>query len=279
MNREKTLTASLDYLLGKSAGTTPDHLVYFDHLGNRYESPVSPQLVAAAVKVFDGKPRSLRRSSGGVSLVHPVQLLVYPDGKGSVELRVRLQFQDYKLLPTGLQVVKHTKIAELAEIGPAFDYLLHLPQRFVADFGKGLVPVYLFHTEGSEVCFVDPKDWERATLSLRGESVLLQPYSMPKDLVRLGTGSDFQKGKSVFDLAHSRLKQIKEQAGTAFPAALKLGGQLEVPTGERPEDLRHYLRVSVSEQSKLKALGEKPLLGKEIGEVSESGLIPFGLLE
>ncbi|MBI4404059.1 MAG: hypothetical protein HY537_07860, partial [Deltaproteobacteria bacterium] len=114
-----------------------DRIVYLDPQGKRHEKPVKRALIEEAFSKIDGQPRSICRSTGGLMIAQPYQLVLYhyltAGGGPSPEIRVKVRFHDFKQEEgeAGFcaDTLSMTKNVAPAEIQAAFSFGLDRPQR------------------------------------------------------------------------------------------------------------------------------------------------------
>ena len=76
MAREKTNTTTVQQQTTPAFGS---RLVYFDPQGQQYGGGEDAKLAEEMLRLFAGKYKAVRRSSGGLVLAEPFELIVYGD--------------------------------------------------------------------------------------------------------------------------------------------------------------------------------------------------------
>lgn len=290
--KSTAIATPIEYFLWSREGTKNDKLIYYDQNGECHEKPIPSGILEKGLHIFDGKPRAVRRSSGGLVLAEPYQVVIYDRTVLSPEtqwrpmrdpnsmIRIRVKFHDLVRSRDGLiispQPVIQTKIVMLDELKDAFPTKIEAEQRFVMDFGRGIIPIHVFHFAEDEkgrayALFARADEIEKALTAKEGEKVALQTFQIPQSVLRLTekTGAEEKEYKAAQD----NLIWLKQNGETIVPPCLKLGDEVEVPGGASLEMLQHFLRISTRPEDRASL---EPLL---IRVKNNEELLPFGLFE
>jgi hypothetical protein len=254
-----TSKTSVEYFLLMHDTNNDERLVYYDKAGTRYETNVSREVLEEALRVFDGKRKAIRRSSGGLSHADPYQLVILDhheanqDSKGqaqSPELLIKVKFKEFKRDGSGKVLsddyITNTKLVHPSEITDPFSYALDGQQRFALDFGAGLIPVYVFHYDtdpmGNAIAyFIDIDCLRKSLTGQAGEFSSIQPYAVAREVLRFACDlrSD---GTSEYLAAMDNLARLKESDKTAIPREFSIGEPVEVSFPHTHQSLRNLLR-------------------------------------
>ena len=248
------------FIIRQDKGSDLARVIYFDPRGIRHEKPIAQRILDEALAKLDGKPRAIRRSSGGITTAQPYQLVLFhtiSDREDSTpELLVKVRFRDFKLndgefASTG-QCMTLTKTVPIKDIVNPFTFTPEENQRFVLDFGKGIVPIHVFafinDPNGERnAFFVEKKAIEFATRSAKGQKIAIQRYKVSRDVIRStgGKETEDQNIKTDFDKARDNFERLLRARLEPIPHALKAGGLVEIPTGLSLARLQEELRSTV----------------------------------
>lgn len=230
-------------------------ILYFDPKGVRHEVIMRKSAIDAAIAKLDGKPRAIVRSTGGLVMAQPYQLVLHhsvSEGSESPpELRIKVRFKEFvrdeRGKVTSGSVMTVTKNILPEEIHDEISYDLKSTQKFLLDFGQGALPVAIFSFVSdaageNQALFVDAESLERAIRTPAGSKILVQRYKVAKDLVRVVR--DMEHATVVFDKARANFDRLKKMGAPTTPEALKVGEAIEIPTGLSYQDLCEFLRQS-----------------------------------
>ncbi len=217
-------------------------LIYFDPKGVRHEVLIRKSVVDAAIAKLDGKPRAIARSSGGLVLAQPYQLVLHhclAEGiDAAPELRLKVRFKEFvrdergRVTTGNVNTVTKNVLPE--EVLDAVNYDLTLTQKFLLDFGQGALPVSIFSFVSdaageNQALFVEADAIERAIRGPAGGKILVQRYKVSKDLVRVVR--DAEHAKDVFVKAQACFERLKKSGSAPIPDAIRVGEPIEIPTG------------------------------------------------
>lgn len=267
----KDTVDGIEYFIWTKDGQKSDKLIYYDKLGNCIEKPIPAGLLDEPLKLFDGGPRSVRRTTGGVSIAEPHQIVIYqPD-----EIRIRVRLKDLVRNQEGFVVspkgVVQMKVLPMTHIEPGFRVHTEEKQTFVIDLGQGLIPIHVFHIESDlqgrrSALFVLQHTLNQAVASARTEKISFSIFRLPVDVLRFAKQEVFQEGlKNAEGLASSN--------GLYLPDALIGSSPVQVPGGSSLEMVKHFLRISTKPEDRRYI---EPLL---IRVEKKDELLPFGLFE
>jgi len=271
MNAEPGAQApvELSLFMYNEGQTSMDTLVYFDNQGKRFEKQVRRSLMRDALeKLSDGKPKAVARSTGGLIAVRPMKLVLYSSlfdyPYENPEIRIRVRFKDFKANlghpnSSGCYT-EMTKDVLPADILDGFSYELGESQRFILDFGHGLIPVHVYafdkNPENDTVAFfVEAHKVE----ILKGQNSILQVqrYAVPKDGLRrardVEAGQDFSQ---EFKDAMKNYKQLVNDGKGVIPEFMKVGDPIFVPKDADYKSLSRILERSPKEQGSSESASE-----------------------
>ncbi len=244
-------------------------------------------LVGDALRVFNSRTRTVRRSSGGVSVAEPYQIVFLdpttPDSH-KPEVHIKVRFKDFKVTRAGEistdELTTHTKVVAPSELGEAFSYDLEKKeaQSYVVDFGQGIVPVHIvdFRLEASGAMmayFVESDDLQRLLGRDASGAVPVQLYRVDRDVIRLAQAKRAQGGKSEWDHARENYLQLKRQGVAVIPPSLSYGKPVPLASGRTPQEARTLLAKVIT----LKAQPEAEPVGRRNADTGE--MVPFGVFE
>jgi hypothetical protein len=274
------------FLLMHQKQQASDKLVYYDRKGHRFEKTVGRQEVDEALKVFDGAPRAVARSTGGIIRAIPHQLVMYDaveGGKTTPQIRIKVKFKEYKRDSQGRWIfhesVVGSKILTVEELANPFSYQLDGQQRFMLDFGQGTVPVYVFRyaiePSGKILAlFAELDAVKQAILQPPGNQITVQAYFIDRDLLRYAcTSNRFEQDE--YQLALKNYNMLKSSGEEIFPKTLRFSEPVTIKTGISYQEFRHL----ISKEAKKNKPKDMQLPTKTIFKDQDDELVPFGLLE
>ena len=238
-------SAPIEFFFWAKDDQNRDKLVYYDREGNSYEKPIPHDLLEDTLKIFDKQMRSIRRSSGGLVLAEPFQLVLFdrntgPEGK-TPSLGIRVRFIDLKRdemnRVISSEALIHTKIVAPSDLRKPFHLDTQNPPKFIAEFGAGLVPIHVFQYVSDDdgllhAQFVLLNELDQILAAPKGSSHLLQPYSILRDVLRVaeplesGHCPEFEVAKENIQLQGVVL-DIDENTGKAI-SIVRIQKRLEV---------------------------------------------------
>jgi hypothetical protein len=269
---------------GSQNVSTPEseRLVYYDQEGTCFEKDIASHAIDDALKIFDGKIKAVQRRSGGLILAEPYQIvLVESESEESPrpQIRIRVKFLDFKAgkgLVTAPEYLVHTKVVSPEEMKDPFILKTQSNQRYVLDFGQGIVPVHVFHFENSGennwAYFIEQRDLNRVIKEGAGTKAEVQIYRVPQEVLRFADESEV--GSSDFNRANNNYERLKALGGKVVPDCLAWESHIEVPSSSSAHDLRNFLRMTLIRSRRKGTAAEKMRLALE-EEVAES--IPLNL--
>ncbi|NBX91958.1 MAG: hypothetical protein EBQ85_01860 [Proteobacteria bacterium] len=274
----------------------PEKLVFFDQNGNYFEKPIPQGATDQLLAIFNGLPKSVERSSGGLTLVTPTQIVVF-NKKLEVpliqpEIRVKVSFRDLERDShhriTSKKVITKKKIVTLHELKEPFAYESQGSHNFVVDFGLGIVPVHVFSfrydTEGVIWAqFVRHDELEAALLPSILNSKEISVYEVPRDILRILSPASSSNPKD-FQWAKNHAKTLLERGEALVPEVLKTGASVGLPSPVTLKEIEEALNKAVAANSN--SISATPSNSFELPESvlpedpdAFEELIPFGELE
>jgi hypothetical protein len=253
-------------------------------------------LIGDALRVFNSRTRTVRRSSGGLSVAEPYQIVFFDPTQPNTykteptttqgrkpEVRIKVRFKDFKVSRNGEvstgELITHTKVVLPSELGEAFSYDLKKPeaQSFVADFGQGIVPVHVvdFRAEGTGqtmAYFIETGDLAQLLGRESSGAVPVQLYRVDQDVIRHAEMKRAQGGKSEWDLARENYAHLKRRGATVVPPALACGKPVPLASGKSPQEVRQLLE-------KVIRVTEDPDAALTARKVDTGEMVPFGVFE
>jgi len=283
METSVTSRTLIEYFLLLQKEQDKEKLLYYDGDGNQFEKEIQRGLVDEALAKFDGTPKSVMRSTGGMVKAMPYQLVIYdPDiaaGQMHPEVRIKVKFKDFKkdakgnYLPHEYTIA--TKVLSPSEIQDSVSYNLQGSQRFVVDFGRGIVPIYVFryamNARGETLAlFVELSDMEKIVDGAPGNRTEVQAYQVSRDILRVACAAN-RHGIDEYELAIANYKVQKESGTPVIPENLKFGFTVEGPTNLTARDFRRYVSRALNKQ---KFNGKESETRTDFGS-EEDTLMPF----
>lgn len=230
-------------------------LIYFDPRGQRHEVLVRKSTMDAAIQKLDGKPKAISRSSGGLAAAQPYQLVIHhhvaDSTKMAPEIRVKVRFKEFARSESGAlgpNVVTMTKNILPEEVLDEITYDLNTSQKFLMDFGQGVVPVTVFGFVSDQsgenyALFVESVAIEQSIRTSSGTVISAPRYRAPKDLIRAIRSGE--NSAELFEKARQNAERLKSMGHTIIPEALQVGQPIQLPTGLSYAALCDMLRRSV----------------------------------
>lgn len=265
----KKTSVGIEYFLWSKGDNKSDKLIYYDKDGNCVEKEIPQGLLEEPLKFFDGKLKAVRRTSGGLSLAEPHQIIVYQQD----EIRIRVRLKELGRNTEGFVIspkpVYQMKVVPLSHIEPGFTIHTEDAQTFVVDLGQGLVPIHLFHIETDlqgrrSAFFVLSAALQEV---LKGNRKITLPiFSLPLEVIRAATAEEFAA-------AEKNVAGLIESKGLYLPDTLIATSPVQVPQGSSLEMVKHFLRISTRPEDRQYI---EPLL---IRVEKKDELLPFGLFE
>jgi hypothetical protein len=241
-------------IMGDEDHSNQFRVVYFDPKGRRNEVFIRKSTLDFAMSKIDGKFKAIARTSGGVVMAQPYQLVLYHCLSDSVgigpELRVKVRFKDFvhtesEKITTG-NTMTMTKSLLPEEILEPIAFDLKKPQKYLLDLGQGPIPISIFsfisEPGGESVAlFVEPWAVEHSIRERSGSRFPIQRFRVPKDLIRVVRDA---KGTADFDRARKNYEQLRKTGGEIIPEGLQTGPTIELPTGLTYQGICEFLRRS-----------------------------------
>ncbi len=240
-------------------------------------------LIGDALRIFNSRSRTVRRSSGGLSVAEPYQIVFLEQTEPNThkpEVRIKVRFKDFKMTRTGEistgELVTHTKVVAPSELGEAFSWDLAKAQTFVADFGQGIIPVHIVEiasepTGGSTAYFIETADLTRL-IGRDAGTVPVQVYKVDRDVLRSAETKRSQGRKSEWDVARENYAHLKSRGATVIPPALACGGPIALTTGKTPQEVRTVIEKVLNRHSETEA-------AYTARRIDTGSMVPFGVFE
>lgn len=253
-------------------------LTYFDPAGNPPSIELPEGFLDQALKYFGNQVRSVRRSSGGLVLAEPCQLIVYgePESEEAARtIRVRVRFRDFRRDSTGRVLtpdyLTQTKTVALRDLQEPFSFRCdsEIDQHFILDFGSGTIPVHVIGYDGDATplaYFVENDSFETILKSKPGGHCLIQVYMVERNVLRFAHEEDWNRSLETFH-------KLKRECRRPVPESFRIGEALSVPSGLDKEQLSDFFRDQI-----LGGLQDKTTPGTFLLD-EEDGLKPFGIYE
>lgn len=278
--------------------TKEPKLVFYDLDGQRQGTAEEAQALGRMMRLFSDRLRSIRRSSGGVSLAEPFQLLVFNETaeNGTVsdpEYRVRVKFRDFHRDADGIvrkpEYAVHTKTITLRELEEPFAMKADddARMRYMLDFGRGPIPVHVLdfvRTKGGTVLalFIEPNDWDRIRFGTPGTQIVVPVYAVDRTVLRIAP-SQPGGGTSLESLRALRnYERLRTYGHEAVPKAFRHGSPVVVNAQSTMKDLAASMEESAlldesqADDNDGDTQTERaPIYVLSKDEDDEEGLIPF----
>ncbi len=270
----------VDYFLWSDKGATSQTLVYYDENGQAHEKEVPKEQLEKALKFFDGKLYSLARTNGGRMSAEPYELVVCeckrPGAELEPEVRIGMRFTDLKRDRTRMvisnEVVYHTKYVTVEELEKAVQWTTAPEQRYVLEFGRGLIPIkvlqFVENEQGVvEALFVREDELKALCEEEAGQQRHLSIYRIPRDVLRQSRPL-FGGKTDEYEIAKENVKWLLQTGDTIVPKVLKTN-ELLLGTGHSEARLLEGLQMRI-----LTEINHKKVMKK-----NSERLIPFGIFE
>jgi hypothetical protein len=231
-------------------------LIYFDPRGQRHEVLVRKSTMDSAIQKLDGKPKAISRSSGGLAPAQPYQLVIHHHVSDSTqiapEIRIKVRFKEFARGEAGNltagSVVTMTKNILPEEVLDQISYDLNSSQKFLMDFGHGVVPVVVFGFVSDQsgenyALFVESDSIEKAMREGAGKVIRAPRYRASRELVR--AVRDGENAVELFEKARQNAERLRSMGQPVIPESLQVGQPVELPTGQSYAAICNLLRRSV----------------------------------
>jgi hypothetical protein len=231
-------------------------LVYFDPQGKRYVGD-DHRIAEDMLRLFSQRVKAVRRSTGGLVLAEPFELIVYGDPTRPArpeDYRVRVKFRDFRRDAEGRvllgEIATHVKTLPASELLEPFHFDGDTPGCFLLDFGDGIVPVNVVLSDGrgnGQAFFVEPDAIERVRTTRQDENVLIQPYRVERTVLRW-TPIDKEGGAPDERRAWRNYHRLVDRDRQAIPPVLAFGAPIAIPGGSTTEEVRQFLRMKLRQR-------------------------------
>lgn len=269
----------VDYFLWTDKSASNQTLVYYDENGQAHEKEIPKEQLESALKFFDGKLYSLSRTNGGQMNAEPYELVVCeckrPGSRLTPEVRIGMRFTDLKRdrtrMVTSNEVIYQTKYVTVEELSAAVEWTTAYDQKYVLEFGRGLIPVKVIQfvqtEKGVEALFVREDEFLQASEAGGTHPKSITVYQVPRDILR--KARDLFGGRTnEFEVAKENVGWLAQTGDTVVPSLLKIS-RVEVaggiPSGKLLEILQQKIVIQIRHEKRRKQNSEK--------------LIPFGVFE
>ncbi len=272
---------------GRAASEISDRLVFYEVEGNRVRQNSEPVTSASPWATLNEQvkkqiKKAIQRSNGGFSTALPCHLIV-EDQAAEHPVRVRVQFKDFKRDELG----KVTKAEYAVQYKTVYPEELHAAethvlrgdsvQRFLLDFGDGVVPVQpvLFDVNAKgegRVYFIELIDVDNVRNGKAANKVWVRVHACDVSVLRF-LPEGYRHAVSDFQKALANYMRLRKEGKRIIPQCLEVAPPYQVPGAMSLSELRDYLKVLISRQVAGKAPAARQF------EIKEDELIPFGTYE
>jgi hypothetical protein len=235
------------YFIKTSTEGAEPSLVLFDERGNpSSENRLLGENTEILLSIFNGLPKAVHRSSGGLILVQPSQLVLTDSSEGIMDLRIKVLFKELERNSqhqiVSKKIITSSKTVPLSEIKEGFTYDNIRFQNFVLDMGLGIVPVHVlsFYPDSQGhlwALFVRHDELEKSLVGFESRNISI--YEVPQNLLR--SIESLSHGEKDFQWAKGHVRKLVERGETIIPELLLIGSSVEVPTGLSFTGLEHHL--------------------------------------
>lgn len=263
--------AGIEYFLWSKDGKQSDKLIYYDKEGNYIEKPIPKGLLDEPLKFFDGKPKAVNRTSGGLSLAEPHQIVVYQGNEIRIRVRIKELVRSQQGYVISPKPVYQMKVVPLSQMEPGFEIHAGEKQSYAVDLGQGLLPIHVFHIETDiqgqkHALFVLEPQLKKALATPGTEKAALETYRLPAEILRWAR-------PEVARESQKNVEKLVAEHSLYIPESLQATSPITIAGGTSLEMLRHFLRLSANPNDKQWI---EPLL---IRVEKKEELLPFGLFE
>ncbi|MFM8268866.1 MAG: hypothetical protein ACKN9V_01655 [Pseudomonadota bacterium] len=230
-------------------------LMVFDERGQLVSPGKLPSHITnELLTVFNGFPKAVCRSSGGLILVHPSHLVIVTQEKSPMDVRVKVLFQELERNSQhrviSKKIITSSKTVPLSEIKAGFSYESSRNQNFVIDMGLGIIPIHVlsFYEDSQGItwaAFVRHDEIEKAILASISSQISI--FEVPQNLLR-SIDSFSTNGQKDFQWAKEHVQRLIERGESIIPESLLLTAPVNVPPGLSFTELNHYLLSRIEEK-------------------------------
>lgn len=237
-------------------GPQESELIYMDEHGKQVTLALPPTILEKLMRIFDGAPKAVPRSSGGLITVKPYQLLVTSSEDQPISVKIKVVFKDLerdlKNQIISNKIVHVTKTVDLEDIVDCSKLTSSFNNNFVVDLGLGIIPIHVlqYFTDASGVewaFFVRHDELERSVLDPSIESNGISIGEVPKEMLRwIPAYSNTQERD--FRWARDHIKQLLARGEHIIPDALVHMRHLLLPTEATLAEILQFLRQTLTSQ-------------------------------
>lgn len=241
----------------EARGPHESELIYMDEQGKQVALALPPEILEKLMKIFDGAPKAVPRSSGGLITVKPYQLLVNSSDDQPLSVKIKVVFKDLerdlKNQIISKKIVHVTKTVGLEDIVDCSTLTSSFNNNFVVDLGLGIIPIHVlqYFTDPSGVewaFFVRHDELEKSVLDPSIESNGISIGEVPKDMLRwIPAYSNTQERD--FRWARDHIKQLLARGEEIIPDALVRMRHLLLPTEATLAETLNFLGQTLSSQA------------------------------
>ena len=236
----------------KADGSKAFQLV--DTHGDIDNTLLTPEIVAQLSRCFNGAAKYVSRSSGGMSLVTPVPILVVQHCEGKTEIRTRVVFRElernaqHRLISK--KIVFRSKNVLLGEIKERpLESSSQIFETRCIDFGMGIIPVcvFKFHEDPDGVIwalFVRYDELERALVQGNEESLEISVYKVPRDLLRYMDSVTSSIDKN-FLWAQEHAQKLLARGEVLIPEFLRAAPSFSLIGGKNLQEIKARLELAL----------------------------------
>jgi hypothetical protein len=250
--------------------TNEKKIIYYDSQGRTHSHLVSLELHHKILQIFNGGPKAILRTTGGIGLAVPKAIKFKKTDAGAERLLIWMNCKDFSPVSerAAESVINRPKLVRVKDILEGFKPAEETSKHYAIDFGEGIVPIQIlkFISITGEEPMVAFLDWRIPAVNSASDAPRsFQVYWVPQACLRLV----------------ENLNQAKENCVEKFdpkkayiPKMLRFGKEIEVPSNF-PADkfLARHLSQHLGEAPESETSATSTL------QLSDEGLLPFGLLE
>ena len=289
MNNQRSGKASTDYFVWSHQDTKEQKTnLRVVEGGEHTRISDSADQLGDALALFNGEMRAIKRSTGGLTLAEPYQLLFYDELQtrysGKLEVKIKVRFRDFRgrsdgSLTTG-ELVYQTKVVSASDLYAPIEFQTEGPevQSYIIDFGQGIIPVHVVQFDTNDAgeqlaYFVEYHDLGQILRSRGNEKTLIPVYCVPREILRVASRVSKGGRGSELDFAKENYANNKSENTEVIPEALRAGSEIEVPACQTAKEIREEIRKQIRNRKTPKQTEKLKHQG------STETLIPFGDFE
>lgn len=241
----------------EARGSQDSELIYMDEHGKQVTLALPPTILEKLMRIFDGTPKAVPRSSGGLITVKPYQLLVNSSEDQPISVKIKVVFKDLERdlrnQITSKKIVHVTKTVALEDIVDCSKITSSFNNNFVVDLGLGIIPIHVlqYFTDASGVewaFFVRHDELERSVLDPSIESNGISIGEVPKDMLRWIPAYSNSKERD-FRWARDHIKQLLARGEHIIPDSLVRMKHLLLPAEATLAETLQFLRQTLTSEA------------------------------